>query len=154
MQWSVVSTTTSPGAALLTVAALSPEISDPHGTGAPLSYSVLCFVTWTLKQSCLGPKSHRISYSRSPGFCLQTLFQRVKHGPWCALGYQPDTDSSFAVPFLHPSLIFLTKPDLSFLLSWRRRASSLSPYGWLRVSGDALSVSLGPPSKTTLLPLI
>lgn len=88
MQWSVVPTTTShsPGSALLTVAALSPRISDPHGTDAPLSYSVLCFVTWTLKQSCLGPKSHRISLSRSPGFCLQTLFQRVKHGPWCALG--------------------------------------------------------------------
>lgn len=56
----------SPGTAPLTEAALNLSITKFHGTGAPL-YS-LHFVTWTPKQSCLDPKSHKVLLAKSPRF--------------------------------------------------------------------------------------
>lgn len=57
----------STGTVPFTEAALNFSITKHHGTGAPL-YSVLHIVTWTLKENCLDPKSHKVLLAKSPWF--------------------------------------------------------------------------------------
>lgn len=136
-----VALSASSSTAPLIEAALSFRITELHDTGAPLPYSVLSFVTGLQSRITWTPNLKEFLCPSFLGFCLQTLFQKVKCG--LCLGWAGNwtlTDS----PSFHLSPHFPAHARVSPLpLQTERKSSSLSSYGWLGVQEEALSVSTG-----------